>query len=136
MFRRPNRDAGGYLVELALVTPWIVILFLALAQLGFQEFERMVLARALTQATYQAASERDSGAVAGYFNSAMNRAWEDSSILGTEDVQITSYVKWVSGQPVLRADLVYEVPSVVPLPADSGWLGGAIRVSSEQPIDY
>lgn len=132
MMKGLRDDSGGYLLEIAFIAPLLILIFLAIAQLGFREFERMVLAKALSEATFSAASASNPGAVRGLFDANMQQAWAGSK-LGTDDVRITAHVD--AGRRVLHADLVYDMPSIVPIPGDAGWLGAEITLSSEQPID-
>ncbi len=140
MHERLTSDRGGYLLEVALLAPVVILLFLVVAQLGVREFQRMVVSKALTEATFVAAAERNPSLVQPNVRARLQTAWGSTSAPGlwnADSVFVTTTWRGAGdGNLRLKADLRYEVPSVMPIPSDVTWLGNQLHITAEQYVEF
>ena len=110
--RREREDGGQASVELALVLPLVVLLLLAVAQLGLLVRDQILVVHAAREAAREAAVDASPDAP--------RRAALASSTLAGSRLTVTSTGRGAAGSRV-RVEVAYRAPTVVPL------LGAALR---------
>ncbi len=104
--RRAREDGGQASVELALVLPLVMVLLLAVVQLGLLVRDQILVVHAAREAARQAAVDPAADAP--------RRAAVASSTLGDSRLTVTSTGRGAPGSRV-RVEVAYRSPSTVPL---------------------
>ena len=110
--RREGEDGGQASVELALVLPLVVVLLLAVAQLGLLVRDQILVVHAAREAAREAAVDASPNAP--------RRAALASSTLADSRLTVSSTGRGAAGSRV-RVEVAYRAPTAVPL------LGAAVR---------
>ena len=104
--RRARGDGGQASVELALVLPLVVILLLAVVQLGLLVRDQILVVHAVREAAREAAVDPAPEAA--------RRAAVVSSTLADDRLTVTSTGRGTAGSRV-RVEVAYRAPTAVPL---------------------
>lgn len=104
--RRGRGDGGQASVELALVLPLVVMLLLAVVQLGLLVRDQILVVHAAREAAREAAVDPDPGAA--------RRAALASSTLAESRLTVSATGRGAVGSRV-RVEVAYRAPTAVPL---------------------
>ena len=104
--RREREDGGQAAVELALVLPLVVLLLLALVQLGLVVRDQILVVHAAREAAREAAVDPAADAP--------RRAARASSTLADDRLTVTTTGRGAAGTRV-RVEVAYRAPTAVPL---------------------